>query len=801
MFPSTFLALLLLFLGADALMGQPVNDIRLSPDDRPATVARHHQSLSSASLGDQTMVAWGKTELDSLQQEHGVLMLGHLDGREWTAPPVVLAKYDPGEWIAVHLVAIDSLFLLLWESGEEESPLYARAYHRDGTPATDSLEIGKEGVTGIRALHDMPGIAVVRRTQEPTVSLEYREGKLIVRELNPLIQPGLSFRVDRDTALWAIADGELLYYSSIYEEEPEWRMAVPKADSQAAHNHAFIATVSDSGFALVLFSTFFSEGYSKYGSNDSARAQVQVHHFDREGRSYRVDTLWDWTSVFGNVVTGFGSMIGHQGAWTGSYCDGSQIIYLQLEAQYMRASSPLGLPTTIRRGIEVSADGEISDMDKESYPALPTFCTPSGKKYSTHYQTRDGILQVRVWLPEGSFFIPADSEQPTVARTEPRLVVSNRDLHIVWKDPYTSDRLRKVEAFNQQGTRVVDLHPGINIPDLPKNHGCYSVSDKSHEITAPGSLINNTQIWRVCYVVDGGNSQQLVGSFYPGVRILVVNSGRYRSLLDTVCPPPPWGGSTTETGFSTTGMEPDDETLLVLGEEYRTSSQGRRHHWVEGIMSTAGDFLWRSTDRTISPGYALPIGDRRWVAFNGDTLRLMDTSSLQTKIVLPSLAGRGTARFQSLPGPWIARTFETVGQGERSLVIQLAELELGFVTERRLTLPEGGTTLPYIVTHPGDGSRFVIWGGTEGVYATRYTPNLDGVLMPPTRISETTGVATRPSATFVDDTLTVVWEDHRHGTPAIYGLQWGVEPVEGMSGVEEQESVPEDLDISWRGRM
>ncbi len=791
------LPFLLLFCGLP-LSAQVAEDVRLSPDDRPATVSPLHRSASSVSLGAHGMVAWGKTELDSIQQQRGVLMLGHLDGREWTAPPTDIEVYDPGESIAVQLVAIDSLFLVIWKSGEKETRLYARAYHSNGRPATDRIDLGQESLTGIWALPGMPGVAFVRREGLPSVSLEYRNGDLVVREVNRLFEPGLSFRIDRDTALWAITDGELLHFTSIYDTLPDWRMSAPKADSQAAFNHPFIATVSDGGFSMVLLSTYFSEGYSRYGLNDTVRARVVVQQYDRDRNLSREETLWSMADVFGTAVNGFGNYITHRGARTHAYCDGGHVIYLELESQGMRAGSPSGLATTIRRGVEISADGEIRFVQEGNYPASSVVCTPEGTRNAVQYMNKEGTDYLSVDLVGGDLVFNVGSEQPTTARSNPRLVEKDGIAYIVWREKHGAERLRMIEKFSKDGMVVVDVQPPLSVPELPDNHGCFPYSEEHIEVEGPGTLVENSVVWRVCQVIGAGNSQQIVSVIYPGSRILVVDAWKYRSHLKVISFATEYS-SGSGSGYFATGVEPDDRTILVTGGRLSVFSSSLRQPWVKGIMNANGDFLWEGKEEDLYYGNPLPTGGQTWASFSGDTLRLMDASRLRKQIFLPRLFGRGTMRFQSLPGSWVARTFETVEGGVRSLMVQLVEYDLGFVTEKRLELPENGATLPYILTHPGDGSRFILWGGTDGIYATRYTRNLDSILMPPTRISETVDSASNPSATFINDTLTVVWEDHRHGIPAIYGLQWKVEAVEGTNSVDREPTpTPATLDLSWR---
>lgn len=796
MIPSRLFLPLILLLFVTPAIAQVAQDVRLSPDDRKQSVLPTHRTASACTLGDRTMVVWGTTVGDAIGGERMALMMGVQKGRTWLVEPHMLVSPSDNSGTVVRVIAIDSIFLVLWHSDGEQGSwgLRGQAWYGDGTPASEPLYFGRTPLQGLWAHPVLPGVVVLWRSGVEPIAISWNEG-IRTDKTNPIIAPDRSFEIGPDSSMVAINEGKIVRYASIFDTVPVMELDPPISDSSATANLPFVGTVSDSSYSIIVLVARFSEGYSRSGSSDSSTVLMTLHHYRNDRLLPGFDTVARQDEVLGTAVPGFGVYREYRTGGIRKYCGDGKGIFIEFTSASLRGGSPDGPTTTSDVGFLMSENGEIITKPQYGLPTEIVTCSPSGDLVEVTYEENEGMTFIRVMSGVEDFLAPAVFESRSPAHNDPILLEEGGQAYVLWRAASQPWALRKIQAFSEEGIDSVDVVEYMNLKDLSDNYGCGTRINKRYVTYYPGRFfLSETQLRHCTVAAQGGP----VDAPFARTHVSGVRDGRFRPIAEYKAGPEiRQFASLTFYHYRALAFEPDDGSVLVAVSEDNSSIGGQEpKSWIEAL-SGSGNFQWRSTVKAAAPQIALPTGGTTWAYFSGNTLVTMNADSILNTFVLPSFDSVAILGHQSLPGAYVLRANRVWGDDYR-LELQLINHGTGRVWEQVLPLTiNAGFFAEGIMTHPVDSTRFIVWGGRNGIFAVRYSSDFQQQLMPPIRISETADSASNPSATFINDTLTVVWEDHRHGIPAIYGLQWKVEAVKGTNSVD-QEGTPATLDLSWR---
>ncbi len=794
-FPSIVSLLLLALLMGLPLRGQNLTpDTRLSPDEGNRRVAEGHRVAHAIELDGRTMVLFGTTVIDGGGQLQFGLAIGLLEGRTWIRTPTLMAGHADRPTTNFRVVALDSIFVVLWEGIPDGGPtgLYVHPFDRDGQSLADPLRIGS-GLLGTYALRSMPGLLTVFLRNEGPITLTF-DTELRVRTLNPDISPSTSFQLGADTSLMLVRDDTLYHYSSIYDTIPLQTMPTPIVDIGAIGRAASVVSHGDSGFTLGVLSVTQSPGYHTTATGAVTKVVGWRFRYEDFNAVPAIDSIFEWTSVFGSAVPGFGTYHSYRSSKSFRGCDLSSVGVVQLNSQHLRAGNPSDVPYITTVGFTIDRDLPLAEAPYALHRQETLACTPSGLIRRTVYGTTNEQTTLTIDTGENEVTIDASFGKSERASSKPMVIKDTTGVYITWGSPGDPMILRRVNQLRADSIEAIDSLYFMELKEPSNSRGCDNLrSSSALNIFLQDFYLRESRA-RYCSVA----LFDVRISYYSRSQITGVRDGEF-----TIVHLEESGPTTDAAEYFTTKVvvpiaeETDDRSLLL---HYTEQTKGGEvlGQWIGGSVDARGKSLWKSTGKRHNPAHALPAGGTEWLAFDEDRVSLMDRDDTIDTFDLPPLASSAQPTFQALPGDWFLRRQNFVENGTIVMELQIANFRTHEVFTR--TLPQLGAMPPYLLTHPEDSSRIIVWATSTGVFGMRLSRDLDTLLMAPTRLSETAERTTAPAALFMNDTLLIVWEDFRHTLPSIYGRQIRMEKVEikeNTNAIQEGVSdFPDKLDLS-----
>ena len=328
----------------------------------------------------------------------------------------------------------------------------------------------------------------------------------------------------------------------------------------------------------------------------------------------------------------------------------------------------------------------------------------------------------------------------------------------------------------------------------------------------PGSVEPDTAFWRIV-VMDGGfGTQPTIDATHMERGIAWPMPGAQLSTTGTSEVIPSSGGDTlysvrltTHTAAAagwnaTMGTIVRDAMPVAFRRDHATFDPNRReilaaasliaggivrHHTIFAI-DEHGNLLWQidSIAGVHQGAIALvPAGDLRFIVIAGRNATIYERENAAGSFAFAEQWD--DARYQRLLGERFLRWHIEQGRRIAMEIYDLTgeKLESGTIDLHAITGE------PYLLEDPAD-STLVILHAAEGIRLSL----LDHMLRPrivDRIVSQARSGTLNPAGAFLDDTLNIVWEDHRNHEADIYGTWWhrsmasavGLEPAMPPAGI------------------
>jgi hypothetical protein len=815
---------LLLLLASAALYGQQRHDILISPNDRGYRMAPEAMFQMADSNGTSVAVVWGTTEMaggklriaDYVQVTRNGAMLGpalRIGATDGMLGPHIritpfngnflILYYDDARPDSLHgcwaqLLRLDPYRLetphrlqaTLGDDGTDErrqvvvmgngngahrifwydygsewtsnTGLYSCMVSDDGVP--DTTEISGSYWSKLFTYDAFPDLVLLWNPDGRSRMIKRESGAFDPRPMPSLNNP---FHLDRDTSLILLDGNTIRAYRSLFDTIPTISRLLPLSIWGATPKQALVARDAS---GVVLYLVIGTPGDPPQHLRPACTVLRIRLNADLEPLSTE-ELFSDTLDVAGSehdVLEDYRRSVGCNNRWrlgaVFAQFNGSPAHTMYVESDESGARSvPAGeLPFCV------------------NHPTIPAFRIPA-----------DSASIVGIDLGDSIFFsapvsrdVPRTHLSPAVTATTSEIVCSWRE-----KDTVTSDVMAHwVQGADTMSNRRVYTPPPIGTYEtrpylIPQPVVAFSETNSNDAIPLPGMAALE---YNYNYTAD-------VKGYY--------GTGRVRgSRFALACP--------SDTGWRNVMMLQalnqwlsPPYNLAVVTCKVRGYDPGTRSILVGAIADESG-YMYFSPDypigalfgcnvddlsswRILAPpsltfrSQLLPMGRLRYLRIDSGRAILADSDRLIDTFDIPT-TGRIRSRFFKLLGPTFAMTSRSATDSLR-FAIEIFDTAGNRLYATSVRRP--ATTSDYtLIQSPADSAIAILFGGENGLHATLLNGDL-GIIAADTLLSETTARVSAPNGAFRNDTLFMVWEDHRDALTRIYGSHTRLRytPVAGVN--------------------